>query len=307
MVIVLLAVGSAWAQQESQFTNYMHNFQQINPGYVGYNNVPSFTVIHRSQWIGFKGAPVSQVLNFNSPFFNKRVGFGVSLFHRTAGITSNWSASMAYSYDIQVAKEASLRLGLQGTVRYLGIDFADPDVILTDPNDISAAMGNSENRYTGNFGVGAFASVKKFYFGLSVPNVFPNEIGFNNVTTITAKEKPHFYAMTGGIFRMNDKIRLRPSVLVKYVANAPVSFDLNMAVVFEKEVSVGFSYRSGGTGAGESLDLLLYYQISSKFGAGLGYDFNISPLARHNSGSFEVLAKYDLRSDREDLTNPRFF
>lgn len=306
-ILVILTSG-AHAQQESQFTNFMHNFLQLNPAYAGVREVPSFTLLHRNQWIGFNGAPVSQVLSFNSPFFNKRVGFGFTVFHRTAGITSNWSGTMAYSYDLRITKDLSLRLGLQGSFRYLGVDFSDPDVILRDADDPSAANGNEMDRYTGNFGAGMFASYKQFFIGLSVPHLFPNEIGFNqNNLLITAEEKPHFYAMTGITFPVSDKISLRPTVLAKYVQNAPFDADVNLSVLFGKEVTVGASYRLGGTGSGESADLLLFYQLNTKFGAGLAYDFSLGDLSRQNSGSFEAIIRYDIRSDREDLTNPRFF
>lgn len=307
ILTLTLAAFAAKAQQESHFTNFMNNIQMLNPGYVGVREVPTFTMLHRSQWIGFKGAPVSQVMHFSSPFFNKRVGFGMSMFHRTAGITGTWSGSMAYSYELKISKQASLRLGLQGTFRYLGIDFSDPKVILRESDDLSAANGTDAMKYTGNFGLGAFFTVRQFYFGISVPNFFPNEIGFNDETLITAEEKPHFYALAGGVFPLSEKIRMRPTVLAKYVPNAPFDLDANLSLIFDNNVSVGFSYRAGGSGPGESLDLLMYYQISSKLGAGLGYDFSLGELARQSTGSFEALVKYDLRSDREDLTNPRFF
>ena len=305
--ITVLLTLPAFAQQESQFTNFMHNFLQLNPAYSGVREVPSFTLLHRNQWIGFDGAPVSQVLSFNSPFFNKRVGFGFTLFHRTAGITSNWSGTMAYSYDLRITKDFSMRLGLQGSFRYLGIDFADPDVILRDANDPSTANGNDKSRYTGNFGVGMFASYKQLFFGVSAPHLFPNEIGFNASNLITAEEKPHIYAMAGFTFPVSDKISLRPTVLTKYVKNAPFDADVNMSVLFGKEVTVGVSYRVGGSGFGESADLLLFYQLNTKLGAGLAYDFSLGDLSKQNSGSFEAIIRYDIRSDREDLTNPRFF
>lgn len=295
------------AQQESQFTNFMHNFLQLNPAYAGLREVPSITLLHRSQWIGFEGAPVSQVLSFNSPFFNKRVGFGMTLFHRTAGISETWSGTLAYSYDLQFSEETSVKVGLQASVRYLGMDFSDPRLVIRDLNDEAAANGLDQNQYTGNFGAGFVLRHKELFFGASVPNLFPNEIGFNTTSQVIAKESPHFYAMGGGFVPVSDNIRLRPSFLLKYVDNAPVDLDVNLSVVFENEVAFGASYRMGGTGAGESIDIILYYQINPRIGLGLGYDFVISELARQQSGSFEALARYDFTSGREDLTNPRFF
>jgi type IX secretion system PorP/SprF family membrane protein len=298
---------TGWSQQESQFTNFMNNYLMLNPGYAGAREVPSITLLHRSQWMGFEGAPTSQILSFNSPFFNKSVGFGLSVFHRTAGITRTFSGTMAYSYNLKLTEDFSVRIGLQGSLRYLGIDFGSDKVILRDYTDPSASGANDAQQYTGNFGAGAFAMYKDFYLGVSVPAFLSNEIGFNSATQVTAVEKPHYYLMAGGIFRMNDKLRLRPAILGKYVENAPLDLDVNLSVLFENEVSVGLSYRTGGSGIGESIDLLMFYQINRALGLGLAYDFSMSEIARQQSGSFEALLRFDIVNDRADLTNPRFF
>ncbi len=297
----------AFAQQESQFTNFMHNYLQLNPAYAGAREVPSFTALYRSQWLGFEGAPVSQVVSFNSPFFGKRVGFGLNIHHRSAGITNQWSGSLAYSYDLRVSEDFGLRLGLQGAIKYLGLNFADEKVILTDQGDPSTAMNADMNQYYGNVGVGFFATYKDIYFGASVPGLLPVEIGFNPTSSVVAEAIPHAYGMLGATFRGSDKVRIRPAMLIKYVENAPIDLDVNLSFIFEKDASVGLSYRAGGNGVGESIDLLLFYQINPKLGAGLAYDFSISKLARYNTGSFEALVRYDLQQDREDLSNPRFF
>lgn len=309
-LLFIFSLCAIWgfAQQESQFTNFMHNYLSLNPAYAGAREVPSFTALYRNQWLGFEGAPVSQVASFNTPIFKKRVGFGLSILHRSAGLQSNWSGQMAYSYDLQVTEDINVRVGMHAVMKYLGIDFSDPSAIIRDQRDPSTAMGNMMNQYSGNFGIGLFATYKDIYFGASVPNMLPNEIGFNQTSSAVAEEIPHAYGMAGAVFKLNDKIKLRPALLGKYVKGAPFDLDVNVSFIFEKDASVGLSYRAGGTGAGESVDLLLYYQLSPKLGAGLAYDFSISKLARYHTGSYEALVRYDLRSgNREDLSNPRFF
>lgn len=309
LLLGLCVIGfSAMAQNESQFTNFMNNYLSINPAYAGAREVPSFTAIYRNQWMGFEGAPVAQVLSFNTPLLNERVGFGLSILHRTAGITNSWTGSMAYSYDLQVSKDFGVRIGMQGLVRYLGVSFGDPSVVLRHQNDPSTASSMDVDQYFGNFGIGAFATYKQFYFGASVPRLLAMDIGFDETNPIGAQEVPHAYFMAGGMFGMNESIRLRPALLVKYVENAPVDLDINLSFIFEKDASVGLSYRTGGSGLGESIDLLLYYQLNERFGAGLAYDFTISRLARYQTGSFEALMRYDIKSkNRGDLSNPRFF
>lgn len=309
LLISFITIGYfGFAQHESHFTNFMHNYLPLNPGYAGSREVPSFTALYRNQWIGFEGAPVTQVLSFNSPLLNKRIGFGMSVLHRTAGISNSWTGSMAYSYDLRVTKDLGLRIGLHGLVRYLGMDFGDPQVVLRQQNDPSTMNAMDMNQYFGNFGIGAFATYKDLYFGASVPRMLTSEIGFNQSNPEIAQEIPHAYFMAGGIFRLNENIRLRPAILGKYVEGAPLDFDVNVSFIFEKDASVGVSYRAGGNGSGESVDLLLYYQINDRFGAGLAYDFTISRLARYQTGSFEALMRYDLtKRGKENISNPRFF
>ncbi len=305
----LCVIGfSAMAQQESHFTNFMNNYLPLNPAYAGAREVPSFTALYRNQWMGFEGAPVSQVLSFNSPLLNKRVGFGMSIMHRTAGISNSWTGGMAYSYDLKVSKKLGVRIGMHGLVRYLGMDFGDPSVVLRHQNDPATASAMDMNQYFGNFGIGAFATYQDFYFGASVPRMLAIDIGFDETNLTAAQEVPHAYFMAGGIFRLNESIRLRPALMAKYVQNAPMDLDVNLSFIFEKDASVGISYRAGGNGLGDSVDLLLYYQLNERFGAGLAYDFTISQLAKYQTGSFEALMRYDLRSKkRGDLSNPRFF
>ena len=144
-----------------------------------------------------------------------------------------------------------MRIGLQGSLRYLGIDFGSNEVILRDYSDPSANSANDAQQYTGNFGAGLFASYKDYYVGFSVPAFLSNEIGFNSTSQVTAIEKPHYYLMAGGVFKIDDNVKLRPAILGKYVENAPLDMDINLSVLFKDEVSAGISYRTGGSGTGE--------------------------------------------------------
>ena len=82
ILITLLSICiGGYAQQEAQYTQFMYNKLSLNPAYAGASGVPCFSCIHRSQWVGFEGAPSSQVVNFHMPAFKKRVGIGVSIAH----------------------------------------------------------------------------------------------------------------------------------------------------------------------------------------------------------------------------------
>lgn len=294
----------AFAQQETQFTQFMYNKALLNPAYVGSRGIPTFTGIYRNQWLGFDGAPKSQILNFNTPIFSGKGGLGLGFMHNSIGILNNWQLALAYSYKLKINETSDLRIGVQASLRYLQINFADDKLVFLDTDDPSISLQN-ETDTNGNFGAGIFYNSKFYYAGISIPNINDNIIGFNGTSSsTTAAESPHIYFMGGGMFYVDKKLHLKPSVLVKYVKNAPIDFDLNLSFVYDYKISAGFSYRYGGvtTNFGESLDLLFFYQATENIGIGAAYDIPLSKIGgldingakNSNAGSIEVLFRYDI-------------
>ncbi len=302
----MLLMLTSEAQQESQFTQFMYNRMMYNPAFAGARGMGSLTAIYRNQWLGFDGSPQTKLISFNAPFAGNRVGFGLTIANQTIGISNHWTGSMAYAYNIKINDDTAIRFGLQGSMRYLGIDFADPAVYVVDEDDPSFST-EMRNKYTGNFGVGLYLTFKELYFGVSVPHFFPNEITFNNQNQfLVAKESPHYYMMAGAMLPLKEGLHLKPSILFKYVENAPFDLDINLRMVFKYQFTIGASYRLGGDGSGESVDLTAMYQYRN-IGIGMAYDYTLSDLSEYANGSLEILIRYDFSKERNDIANPRFF
>ncbi len=306
-IIVFMAVSiSSHAQQEGHFTHFMYTQQSINPAYVGSREVPSFTAIYRNQWLDVEGAPENMLLTFSSPFFGDKVGFGITAFRQQVGAFERWDGSLAYSYKIQLTESLNLRIGLQGAAHYQTLDIMGNNAVFFDTDDPSIPVGE-DAQLKGNFGAGLYVYNNNFYFGLSSPYFLSNVIGLNEEVSITAEKTAHYYGMAGAILPVNEKIKLRPAILGKYEPNSPFQLDVNISAIFNNKLSVGASYRTGGSGTGESIDFLMFLQLARKIGFGVAYDFTISDIKDYNNGTFEVMTRFDLRSLRDDLENPRFF
>lgn len=308
-IILSLYTEGVLAQQEGQQTLFMFNALPINPAVSGSRDVPTMTLMTRNQWIGFKGAPVQQSLSFHSPLFSKRLGFGVALSNRHIGIFNSQTASMAWSYSPIRTKDFMLRIGLQGSAKRLAFDFENPEQATTIANERKSSNGLNP-RVLGNFGMGVFMMYKESYLGFSVPYYYSNILGINNETPTTALEKPHYYFMAGLKFPLLDKVFWMPSGIVKRVANAPWGVEVNSSLVYDEKITLGLSYRAGKTNLediGESVDLLVFFQINNKCGIGCAYDFNLSPLRKYTVGSFEAVMRYDLKHSAMRLSNPRVF
>lgn len=299
---------SVFAQQEAQYTMFMHNKQTLNPAYAGAEGVGSLTALYRSQWIGYDGAPQSALLNFQTPLLGDRIGFGLGISNHTIGIENTWYANMAYSYNVKISDTKSFRFGLQGSLRYLGLDFSDPAVIIRQSNDPSVLENENYQEYFGNFGVGLYLNLDEFYFGVSVPHLFQNDLGVNPSSVIAAVSEAHIYGMAGYNIKLNENFGIEPSILVKYVQNAPVDVDFNVMAHIAKTFDFGLSYRAGGddNSFGESIDIIGIYNINS-LSIGLAYDLSLSEIETYSSGSFEALVRFAFVKEREDMANPRFF
>jgi type IX secretion system PorP/SprF family membrane protein len=303
----VIAWFSAFSQQENQYTQFMHTKLLFNPAFAGAREVNSVSALYRQQWMGFEGAPVSQLVSFDAPLKSKRVGLGVNLHHHTIGqVNDNYMVNLAYSYSLVRTDDVNVKFGIGATFRHYRLELTSLNTgnLVADPAQLQP---NANTLNNGNIGAGLYFTFKDFYIGLSVPNIYRNQLGTGSAT-INAESKPHFYGMAGGLFPLTDNIDLKPSAIVKYAQNSPFSADANLSFVFNKKFNIGASYRTGYSAKGESIDGLMFFQINPKFGIGAAYDYNISDLRSYQNGSFEALIRYDFSAkDRDVITNPRFF
>ncbi|MEM9847375.1 MAG: type IX secretion system membrane protein PorP/SprF [Bacteroidota bacterium] len=306
-IILFLATSFlGFAQQESHFTHFMYNQQTFNPGYVGSRGVPSVMALYRNQWLDVEGAPQNIVVSYDSPFLDDRVGFGLNMVNQSIGRFNNWTANMAYSYGIPVSENLTVRIGLQGSAYYSQIDLSDQTILDPNGSDDPSLMGASmePTQLKGNVGAGIYLHSDAFYFGVSSPQFLSNEIGFNEQADIvTAFKVAHYYGMAGFTVPMSNKVKLRPAFMGKYVPGVPFQLDANLSAIFNDKFTLGASYRTGGSGVGESIDFLLMLQLSKRMGLGMAYDFTVSDFGDYNNGTFEVMLRYDFKLKRSDLEN----
>lgn len=329
MVRSLLTIALLWsittlkAQQEGHYTQFMYNKTYVNAGYAGARRVHSVYALYRNQWMGFNGNPQSYLLSYDGPI-GKKLGVGLTLANQELGVTKNQFGNLMLSYAILQTEDMTVRVGLNGTLRRYNFNLNNPNVFIQDPLDASLKMSDQMAKNYFNVGTGVYFDYKNFYLGLSVPNLNKNLIGIgvNPSAQTPAEEQRHAYLMTGGLFKVQSDIELKPSVMFKYVRNAPFSVDLNLSAVFKRRFTGGVSYRYGqSAGAGDSVDLLAFFQASDKLSIGAAYDFTVSGLRQHTSGSIEALIRYDFSPslseqvlkknkgeiDPKRLSNPRYF
>ena len=124
IILLLLTCFGLQAQQDAQYTQYMYNTMAVNPAYAGSRGVFSIAGLHRSQWIGLPGAPVTQTFNFNTPV-SERVGVGLSVVNDRIGNGTNQDTYIdgVFSYSIPTSNKGKLSFGLKAGGHLLDINF----------------------------------------------------------------------------------------------------------------------------------------------------------------------------------------
>lgn len=306
----LLAPRLASGQQEAHNTQFMYYKLGYNPGFAGAREAPCVSAIYRNQWLGIDGAPQMQILSFNMPLLNQRIGVGANLVRQSVGITELITFDGVYSYRFPLWR-GYLGIGIQGSIRSLSINYQDPRLKGTQSIDIDPAVPDlSQRRFLFNFGTGLYYQGEKFYVGLSAPRLLPSNIDFAETEQEVSREVQHVYLMGGFSIDLGEKVRLQPQMLVKFVPNTPIDADVNLSAIFSERYTTGLSYRLGGSssGFGESVSILLAGQLSKMILLGFSYDITLSELRDFNTGSMEVLLRACFgKSEGEDIVNPRFF
>ncbi len=305
--ICLLFAWAAFGQQEDQFTQFMYQKQLFNPGYAGSENQAMATALVRNQWLGFEGAPQTQLATFNTPLFNNKVGVGANIYRQTIGLTDRYAADAIYAYRFNLGRGV-MSAGLQASVRLIQTNFNSARPVEPITEDGAIPMG-VQSKFNPNFGAGLYYRHQdgQFYVGFSVPYMLQNDINLaGNTGGVISKEIRHIYAMGGGRFEVSDQIEIQPNVLLKYVAGAPFDADVNVTGVFMDRFSAGISYRIGGpkaSGIGESVAMLLGVDATDKITIGLSYDYSISQFNDFNNGTIEGVIRFRFKGkENKDKT-----
>ena len=297
LLFVLMFTGVvSYAQQDAQFTQYMYNTINVNPAYAGSRGALSIFALHRTQWVGLDGAPVTNAVSINTPISGSNLGLGVSLINDKIGPTNENTFSADLSYTIPTSETFKLSFGVKGTANLFNLD-----VTKLNPIDADDESFQNYNKFSPNIGAGIYLHSDKAYLGLSIPNfIQTNRYDDNDVRIF--KEKINYYLIGGYVFDLNQDIKFKPALITKMVEGAPLQIDVSGNFMFSEKFVVGVAYRWSAALSG-----MVGFQVSDGLYIGYGYDRETTNLKNYNSGSHEIFLRYEIFKNINKITSPRFF
>jgi type IX secretion system PorP/SprF family membrane protein len=289
------------AQQDPMISQYMSNQVFLNAAYAGSHDYSTLSGLYRKQWVNFPGSPRTSFLSYDGRLKCSNVGLGLIFINDKLGVTEESQVAGNFAYHIPLGK-GHLSLGLKAALSYYTAQLTD--LTIWDAND-KVYAADINGRWIPNFGTGAYYYTDRFYAGLSVPHLLnyskPSSSLIAEIKKIPNYER-HYFFSTGYVFDLKSDVYLKPSVLIKYVEDAPVEADLNLNVFFMNRFMLGGAYRTR-----DGLVAMTEIKITNKLRLGYAFDWPLTKINNYANGTHEVMLAYDFMKDIIKIKTPRFF
>ena len=305
-LLLTAAAGSAFAQQQPQFTHYGFNGMALNPAYAGIKGQGEVNLIGRYQYYNYgtygdaNGSPRTGLISASLPILEINGGVGVVVYYDQVGQSKMTNSALSYSQHIKLGS-GKLGIGIQGIYTYL----SKGTYIAIDQNDVNVPSGASDSKF--DAGVGLWYESPKFYAGVSTNNLFRSEYTFKSAGTAGNPNKyiaeNHAYFTAGYNIETSSSVTVTPMVLVKSVLpgefsssskfnNAKnYSVEGGVRATIDDKYWIGANYRHE-----ESVSGLLGIGFAKDNAIRLGYAFDFIAFNQDARafGSHEIMLSYRL-------------
>ncbi len=292
-LLALIFMGfNILAQQDPQLSLNKYNILPVNPGFAGSNEAICASVLYRSQWMGFDGAPKTMVFSGDMAIPSINSGVGINIISDNIGFEKNMYLNLTYAYRLQIGTGSlGLGLGLGFVNKSLNGDWITPDKLNKVPGASNPysdpAIPHSENKYVfdADFGIFYRAKDDKIYGGISSTHLTQPDLKYQSGKMPFVAR--HYYIIAGSYIQLPDKNwGLNPSAFIKSDGRTN-QYDLNLLLEFRRQFRGGLTYRFG-----DAIVAMVGFTTQSNITFAIAYDLTISKLKSYEKGSVEFMAKY---------------
>jgi type IX secretion system PorP/SprF family membrane protein len=316
LFILILVARIGVAQQLPQYSQYMHNQYIVNPAAAGMNDYLDINLSFRQQWAGMSDAPRTYYLSATSPLGKQakpatrslsipisrpdmliesagpekrklKHALGGFVLRDEYGVFERTFANLGYALHIPFGKTYYASVG--ASLGWSGLLFDNSKITLENGQDATyfdfISNGTRSNMFDLNLGVMVYND--NLFLGYGLYQIMQNRINLGGGGTSELSEarlKDHHYILAGYRFGLGENWAITPSAMIKNQGPAPVSFDINMRVDYQRKFWLGASYRHE-----DAMVAMLGLTIKDMFRVGYSYDYTLSQLSNFSNGSHEIV------------------
>jgi len=328
LICLLILLGfHAKSQQNIQFTQYIFNSISVNPAYAGYKEEWFGQLGLRSQWTGWEGAPRTGTLSIDGVLdpISRRHGVGLQLTADKLGAQDATSIYANYALRLQLDNDDMQRisLGIAAGVTQYGWD-VNKLLVLVEGDEVIS--GGKIATWRPDIRLGVYYHNASWYAGLAVHDIFSGvgsneEFRFNQNSLESLYRNVNAYFIAGTLFRLEEGLNLRPSLLVKDDFKGPTSLDLNAMLIFNDKFWIGGGYRTRAKifereyydnspmklSSVNAITAIAQFYVTNKFRIGYSYDVMLNQMRGLQSGTHEVTLGITFGQSLSQMLNPRYF
>jgi type IX secretion system PorP/SprF family membrane protein len=250
----IVIVNGLCAQQISQPTNFVFNYQIVNPASTGYTNCTEFKTCHRRQWAGFKGAPINSTAMIHArmrPNKNTFQGIGAFVESDQAGAFGMTALTMNYAFHTRISKGYNLAAGIGVGFSQYRIDFTKLN--FKDSENEQAITNSVADYVIPNINMGFWLYRGDRFYGLSIRSLRGSKID----GTQDSRYNRHYAITYGKYIKLNKVYSFRPSFMFRWVKSTRPALDAQLLMSYKKRFAIGLGVRNGsGFSAMVKIDLL---------------------------------------------------
>lgn len=329
LLLIVLSQG-LHAQQQPHYTQYILNPFIINPAVAGIENYWDVKASHRHQWTGLNGAPVTTYLTVHGPLRKSdypvasvtgltpsgenprghaywqeyttppaHAGVGMTVLNDRTGPLNRFSISATYAHHIPLSSRLSISGGISAGMQSVSLDAAK--LQFQQPGDPVVASSQLLNKWRPEVNAGLLLYGPDFYIGAAAQNIIPQELTYDNGKVVgdsiyRGELVPHLFFSGGYRLWLSEDFTMLPSVMVRLVTAAPISYDVNAKFMYRDRMWVGGSYR-----VKDGFAAMVGVNISSTVNIGYAYDYTTSSLNAVSKGTHEILIGFLIGNRYGDL------
>lgn len=295
-VVIFLINGYSNAQ-DPHFSQFYANPLYLNPAFAGTTLCPRVILNFRDQWPSIAGTYVTYNASYDQHIdkLSGGLGFIVNTDRQGQGILNTTTASLLYSFRLEVNRSFSMKMALQSTYFQKNLDWGkltfgdqiDPKHGFVYPTSEPTPSQSDLVKRNADFSAGLLGYGEKYFVGFAVHHITEPDEGFVSESRMPRKFTVH----AGGVINLGKKTRrndhtatLSPNILFMQQANFQ---ELNYGLYFNKYPFVGGMWFRQSFNNADALVFLVGVQ-ASMFKIGYSYDVTLSKLTNATGGAHEI-------------------
>jgi type IX secretion system PorP/SprF family membrane protein len=303
---------SVRGQQDIQLSQQSFSRININPAAIDFSEYANAYLFARQQWIGFEGAPSTQLFSAQGYVDDIRSGVGFSLVSDHVGRNRLFNMMFSYAYFMHFGGDRYLSLGIGAGLfnrRYGG------NILVNEPEydpDIIEMLVNGKSVYRPDMNFGVTYSTLDFKIGISATHLTRYLYGKNDWFKLPL----HAYAFAEYDFYITDNMRVTPKLqvmsafgsgdTVKLMNKVNMLYEFGGLLSVEDKFWLGASFRYG-----DALVAMIGINLGPNLRMGYSYDLKIGNAFKNikTYGSHEIMFNYRMRLTEIESAEqtPRFF